>query len=123
MGLSITMQLTPSQGEANLSQPFCSPKKLPLQHPPDLCQELLGEHRDVGLLESRRGEDVQDSFRRHRALDVIDADIVAEDCTGVAVLKFQRCAGEGDKGSVGKRIGWNCKEGDRPIVCARLGAI
>ena len=66
---------------------------------------------------------------RHRrpvldgTLDVVDADVVAEDGAGVGVLEFDRRAGEADKGGVGQRVAHVAGETVDEVVLAAVGLV
>ena len=66
-----------------------------------LVQVLVGELelRDAVLVEERHGRAVLD-----RLLEVVDADVVAEDLPGLLLAHDQRRAGEGDEGGVGQGV-------------------
>jgi hypothetical protein len=62
----------------------------------------------VGVTQAWRRGSVIDRHRRlvgHGALDVVDADVIAEDHARIAVRLLDRCAGEADERHVGSESG------------------
>ncbi len=56
----------------------------------------------------------------HRLLDVVDADVVAEDGAGVAVGQLDGRAGEGDEGGVGQGVAHVAGEAVDEVVLAAV---
>ena len=56
----------------------------------------------------------------HRAPDVVDADVVAEDGAGVGVLQFDGRAGEADERRVGERVAHVAGEAVYEVVLAAV---
>ena len=56
----------------------------------------------------------------HRALDVVDADVVAEDCARVRVRQLDRRAGEADERGVGQRVAHVPREAVDEVVLAAV---
>ena len=58
-----------------------------------------------------------------RALDVVDADVVAEDSTGVGVFKLNGCAGESYVRGVGQGVAHVVGEAVNKVVLAAVGFV
>ena len=81
--------------------------------------------RPFVLVEGELGEAalVVDWYRRlvlDRALDVVDADVVAEHRAGVGVLERDRCSGEADEGGVRQRVAHVAGEAVDEVVLAAV---
>ena len=56
-------------------------------------------------------------------LDVIDADVITKNVTGVAVIQFDRGSGKTDKGGIGQRIAHVASKAGDEAVLAAVGFI
>ena len=57
------------------------------------------------------------------ALDIVDADVIAEHGPGIGVLKFYRCPGESDEGGVGQCVSHMTSKPVDEVVLATVGFV